>query len=783
MAHFFRNVVLLALVLVPAAAIAADEIVTEYPIASVVAGRAPDTAKPVYEQMVVALALPEAQRSKEEQTGYELCTRAALGGWGYQEAKAIDETPTGPFPVDAFPRFDTTVVDLARAYDPGIPSTELTPALVTKTKADRISAIDTWLRDQVPVIRQKVQQRCGGLVPKGVLEKMRILISMRRCPVPAPTEQFHPCNMIGLEGTRTVPVRERGYSQLLAWMQSQGVRPENQWIDFSSGKPGTIVPVTGVLAGMSRATWTDVSLEERLAEFENQVEYLRKLPEDAAERVAGISASIPRVIGMTQESAARVIDLLQSPIQAAEGLPTGDQVFARISDEVARTRIMECVRLRAVNADNVTALATCSGYATTAHEVMECLNGLRCMPKIGPKAMAAVLHIVDRADLSKLAEITELPRIGDLQRDAWQSVARQCAIDKKDVPEPEEYERLAMECTLRKGLRPGDLATFNCASSAKNDADLLKCLPNVPPQFQAAATCFQDNQKDPKKGVWCAARSNLPAPVANCLGAYESGATGQAVLESCLTAEFPDAARVQNAMKCTREHINPTEAALCIAAPELPKDLQGLAKCGMTASQGWESYAGCAAQQYVPMALPGDLGRLAECSVQSSGDPLGTGVCMVDTGLNPTQQIILQCAATTGGEPLSFATCSGGRLALKEFIQCKDVRFAQDKCFGENNEIRKFVRALGLPDIGPNSVVAQAANIPLDMLKYQVRYAETVFKLGGDVLAEGGRALEHLGHGLEHLGQETERVIRGVGGAFERGGREIGRSVCRVFGC
>lgn len=751
----------------------AQQIVAEYPIGTMVAGRDEKNRTPIYEQIIAAVMLPTPENERLRYV--ENCSRNALGAWASRYTSELDDEGSGAYPKPRFARIDTTIIDLARAVDQNNSATALTPALVEKTRTERVLAIDAWLRAQVSVMREELKKRCGtGDAPDHAVSQMKLLLSMRRCPLPVPTQDYHPCNMKGLEGTGKVVLRERAYAQLYFWMQSQGAKPANVWIDLTQGSAGQIIalnyPATSRLV-----VWPVISAEAKISQFERQVAYLRSLPDNSDERKSGLSPALPKAIGLSQETAARVIDLIESPIHALEGLPSQAQSLALISDEVARTRITECVRLRRVAIDQPSAIAKCSGYNADIEQIRDCLNKQRCLPPISAQALAGVVRIVDRLDLKDLASQTQLPRLGSLEYDAYKIAASVCAKGKSAIAVDEAYQQAAMDCLLSQGMSAAELETYKCAKDVVDgvSANLVRCIPGASAEFQVASECWSKHQNDFQAALWCSGKSSVNPAVSDCIQEFVDGGSQGNALSTCLAAQLGQDPKVAAILACTTKYSSDREAAaLCMVSPDLPPDLSVVATCGVSATS-WESFATCAAKEKLPDVLGGDAGKIVACGMQSGGSPVGTAVCLADTGLNETQQIALECAASSGGEPITFASCTGGRLALKEFIDCKNVSFAEGRCFGENNEIRRFVRALGLPDIGPNSVVGKAANVHLDVVKFQVRFAEDAFEFAGDALSAGGAALENVGKGLESLGKETERVAQRVGNELERGVRRF----------
>lgn len=779
-------ITVLTILLASTGAAKADQLMSQYPIAVVEAGLDPASKAPVYEMVVAGLTLPEPSHATSTinvLTPLQNCTRNALGVWGHRGTDILDGPRVNkPYDTEAIPRVDTVIEDLAREVSAQPSPTALTVATVTAESKRRIGLIDTWLRSQAVVVRSNLQKYCGDTtVPEVVRNRARLLISLRRCPVPTPSDKYHPCNMKGLEGAGRIRIREYGYAQLLAWTQGQGARPHDEWWDVGAGNPGDVVPAQTTTPPES-AAWPQINEPARLQQFEALVDSMRKRKDvEGNQLTTWISSSVPITIGLTQESAARVLDLLQSPMYATSALQRGNQALETISDEVARTRIVECIRLRRVSASDLQAVQTCAGYTATDGDIAKCLTGGRCMPEIAKDAIASVLQITEKFDVTQLAANTRLPRVSDVDFDAWEIAARQCAIDSdKQSQTDKTFQSLSVQCTLNKVLNADSKATLECVNGRKtmNPQELAGCLPIESPMLK----CYRDNSNEVGAMALCSAKSDVPTEVLTCIEGYEADRAVDSLQNCALNALGGDAQKVAEMLACaSNHHGDDLQAALCMAGPNIPKELRGAAECAQSSSQSFESFAACTALKEVSLGLPGNLGRLASCGIQAQGDPFGTGVCMAGSGLNSSQQILLQCAASSGGEPWTFAGCAGGRLAMQEFIQCKNVKFGDGNCFGKNNEIRRFVRALGLPDISPGSVVGEIANIHLEVIKFQVRFAEEAFDAVGDALAATGAQLEAFGKCLEDFGKSVERSVSDVGKALEKGYKSVGSDLGRTL--
>lgn len=62
--------------------------------------------------------------------------------------------------------------------------------------------------------------------------------------------------------------------------------------------------------------------------------------------------------------------------------------------------------------------------------------------------------------------------------------------------------------------------------------------------------------------------------------------------------------------------------------------------------------------------------------------------------LNPELTVAMECAMSSGGEPMTFAGCAGGRLTVMELNKCFTIGVGGNGCFADNNEIVKGLRAV-----------------------------------------------------------------------------------------
>ena len=253
----------------------------------------------------------------------------------------------------------------------------------------------------------------------------------------------------------------------------------------------------------------------------------------------------------------------------------------------------------------------------------------------------------------------------------------------------------------------------------------------------------------------------LPAEVVCAMKAgNQRDAAG--LLENCgqeLGKRFGKGMQVAvQAYGCYAKHRDNVNASLaCAAAPHLSgKAVQQLA-CANNANSA--QVALCLAGP----KLPGKTGELLACSsnAKSTSDGLGCAAKVafpeVFKGMNKEWQAVAECAATTGGEPNSMATCVGTRLLINEIAQCLDRGVGRSGCFGPNNEIVKFWknywRAILHPGIGPNNELRRFGRA-LDQEVLQptedlvTGFVKATGALGQAAIDAGRKAIKKIGDAL-----------------------------------
>lgn len=456
-----------------------------------------------------------------------------------------------------------------------------------------------------------------------------------------------------------------------------------------------------------------------------------------------VDRSVPRVVDVPRELAIRFVDVLGEPQEALLNLRTDAAAkLLSIQDELARSRIIECTRFRGLKAP--AQVAECAGYNVDPSAINQCLSGGSCVPALGSKGYAGVLAQMRAGNWKEVALSSLSPRTS-AQLQQLEATARACAKAGSHEAAATcalerqlgEKEKKAWACVRGKNVKQLDVKTVECTIGGA-----------MPSEAVRAVECAKKFKNNTSEQGLCVLEGSLP-PVASklldCQRKYKSDAKQ---VSSCMAGAV--GGDVGKAATCIEQFKGDWgKSAMCYAGDKVPKPAADALECAQK-STGTVALGSCVAAKN----LPDNLRKPAQCIAESGGEPLGVGVCMASDGLNADQRIALQCLASTGGEPTSFATCTGGRLFVKEMFNCVDKKLFEDKCMGENNEIRKFLKALGV-NLTPNTVVGQALNVPLEVIKFQIAVAQAALK-GLDDL--GKNLNREMNRAAEDIGRETGRI-------------------------
>lgn len=557
---------------------------------------------------------------------------------------------------------------------------------------------------------------------------------------------------------------------------AKGLMSPNQYVLVSD--QGAAPPVDGTQIQDAYRGESKPATDQEVQQYmERLVASVRAARSADADTLPKISAQVLRVLNVSKQVYVRVADAFVYTEGVAQTLPSKpDATLVSISDRMAEARLAECVLNKRVavldgnGQPNLGALKTCTGYSfKDLKAVAACLPNARqaevglCSPKLEAVLDGTVLketiglmqlgtYVRNAKSLAAASLVGRLPNLK--YSDLANTYAKACATaegesatadclfkqhfkgrDQEDLEKIRGCARqkgaMVAECLAKTGFGREEArvkAAAGCASG-KNDA-LADCVAAglMDNETQRKVTCIKENN-DATTRALCIAKG-LPG-VEDRIKACINGAADTQL--SCLGALPGMPARVTQVVAECKSTDSLKAGAACARAlgVNVPAGVDTAIVC-MAKSSTAEALA-CAADG----RIGGDAGKVLSCATQSNFDAAGTGACAIGTLLKFNEDLMMAatCAATTGGEPTSTATCTFGKLAMREFDFCKDAKFGEGRCFGKNNTLVKLF------NIGPNSVAAGVINIQLDIVKGTVAFVENPGKATGDFVRNAGREL------------------------------------------
>lgn len=264
-------------------------------------------------------------------------------------------------------------------------------------------------------------------------------------------------------------------------------------------------------------------------------------------------------------------------------------------------------------------------------------------------------------------------------------------------------------------------------------------------------------------------------PDLDALERCRTSASDEDEFMSCMISDaFPSSYKMTRA--CMEAHSDDAGAAFLCSTGD--KDIQQtyervkqVQECASEASSKIE-VANCVGDQ----VLGQNERYYANCLARNSQNASAALVCGLAKDLSPEQQIALNCAITTGGEPHAFAACVGGELTQREITKCWDYGIATEQgCFGPNNEIRKYWNTADNTlkhAFGENSVAYQAFTIYKDNV--------AVPGPGHEVVRALNTAINDLKNGPSES-NDIYKATQVVSGAVQSVGEAVGNAIGLKF--
>lgn len=289
-----------------------------------------------------------------------------------------------------------------------------------------------------------------------------------------------------------------------------------------------------------------------------------------------------------------------------------------------------------------------------------------------------------------------------------------------------------------------------CARSAGTDpTKLATCVGGDTQRISEAYQCALKSETALDAALQCTGQQLSPVLAGGivCVKNVGQGGTPQAYL-ACLD----NLGKNEQVAICVANAKSQAEQVACLTSlisldPKLAQSLGCLAR----SNGDTQAMAACAVAPY----LPPEVALAADCAAKSTG-ATDFALCASGSGLNPEFRIAAECAVSTGGEPISFASCTAGRLTARELTKCMSGTIGQEGgCFGPNNDLVKAFKnqindLLNGPGAGNDLVKLVEAFAPV---------ASAINQIGGNI----------------------SRELQSVGDHAKRG--DVGRVVCGWIGC
>lgn len=280
-----------------------------------------------------------------------------------------------------------------------------------------------------------------------------------------------------------------------------------------------------------------------------------------------------------------------------------------------------------------------------------------------------------------------------------------------DGADPSDTARCLMSDSDKKALEKAE----KCLSGVSSERTALtKCFGALlSAEVRQAADCVASNSGSPRNVVGCFTGDNATArkaaqafdcamqkdisseQSASCAAELVGGDAAMVAACSansaspgsalgCMLNNKPELKAAREAYECASKA---TSAASIVAycsgdSSIIDPKTKALAAC---IANGGSDFATAAAGCAASALLPPELASVANCAAQSTG-AVDTALCIGAPSMNAEMRMAMECASSTGGEPITFASCTAGRLTFAELTKCLSGRVGQD-CFGQGNSI------------------------------------------------------------------------------------------------
>jgi hypothetical protein len=764
----------------------ADElrILAESPIAITTVGYFPESGKYAQRVITVGIALPSAMPPSDF-SALDYCVQNSAETIGYQLRVDLGLTQD-----DAFPDSQAKMQSLATVANDIAAQGDVTAATYNSELNRRAALIGNLLVGQRDKVLGILANACGQRHVDPVKAAIEVAFNVRACPADTAlcrslqtnkTWAFAPSQFDKVYGLMTV-AKPRQLNQWLTAKASAAAKTSADGLSESANLSMKDIEIESAKVTIDLPWPKPPTAQQQMDQLQAYVNKLHEASASLRARVRDVRAKserlsylAPAILGLSKQNLTQIVDLVEHPFAASLLLPpTGAQVFTIISDEVARSRIMDCARLRGTLNANGTdggpppleAIGKCAGVKLDEAKLVQCLNTLQCLPERDAKAVAAVLTLSSASSIAELAANTSLPRVGRAMQkfEDLEALGNKCGTDHQDD------QWAATDCMLKGSMLPGDYAVVDCVKSAQhpsvNGDRLLDCASGLlRSEDKATLSCFRKYHDSPSSALGCAALGRGSKDLQDayaCLHNIKSSDSAEKRLGACLPLVPGLSANDQNKIACFAAADTNTKRMFCLVSKdEIPPDAQNILDC-VQSSSDWKKFAGCAVAK--KLALKGQFGQAVGCAMTNGGANLGAAICMANLQghLTEDQLIVLQCASSSP-DLSTFAVCAGGQMVVGQLVKCRHEHVGADGCFGSSNEIRRFLKAIKFDFLREGSPVAQLLDLQIDVVWFEYSLAEKGVQAISDFVSRVGESLQKLGDALTKAGSD---LLNGAGDAI-----------------
>lgn len=393
---------------------------------------------------------------------------------------------------------------------------------------------------------------------------------------------------------------------------------------------------------------------------------------------------------------------LINKIDACRAAASGSQAkFVGCINEVvpSNAKALECLRPEMPNNESLACLASASKASTLSAQAHCFKNDFS-----EPAALAACLSEPSTAAAVAQARpcLEKAKTSTDLLSDCLTPL----------LPD-EQAQRV--ECLSRPNMTPA--ATVECVLPQGGQAAAAA----------AAFRCVAQSGADRSRAAQCVAgiANADAAKVGACVAANATSSDAA----TCVLEGHPEVQAARDAYNCATSGTDAMSLIANCTGAAVSNDAKDIARCVSKFSGDSSALAGCAAASL----LPPEWASLAACAADSEG-AVGIALCLAAPSMNEEWRIAAECASSSGGEPVTFAGCTGGRLTVRELEKCISGQIGKD-CLGPNNTVIVAFNTVGndlsgclsgQACLGPNNDLVKASNAVSSAIQHVGQEAENI---------------------------------------------------------